>query len=64
VRRKFSKSHKRVAVAIALFGSVVSIGLWAIMQNISWPMMGLLFTMVGVWSVRDHARAFGELSDD
>jgi len=50
-------------MGIAVAGLVVSLGLWALLHSISWPMMGLLFTLVGVWSVRDHARAFGELED-
>jgi len=50
-------------VAIAVGGLVASVGLWALMHSISWPMMGLVFTLIGIWSVRDHARAFGELED-
>lgn len=63
MRRKFSKTHKRIAVAIAVAGLVLSVGLGALLHSISWPMMGVVFTIIGVWSVRDHARSFGELED-
>jgi len=50
-------------MAIALAGLVLSLGLWALLHTISWPIMGLVFTIIGVWSVRDHARSVGELED-
>lgn len=64
VKRSFSKAHVRIAILVACLGLLISGCLWLFTHMKTWTLVGLMFTGVAVWSVRDHAMAYGELEDE
>lgn len=64
MKRSFSKAHLKIAILVAVIGLIISAGLWVLTHMTTWALVGVMFTGVGIWSVRDHAMAFGELEDE